>query len=556
MKHSALMLMTATLLGCGGGSGSSDSPDPVVNRAPVISNLTVNDRNGGAIRHGDVVIAEYSYQDADGDAQGMSQLRWFIDGTVVSVGPTYIPRFEHAGKEVTLIAQAVAQTGVTQGNEIKLDVGTVLENETLIFFQRRSGVDDLNTLSIYATKGTPDETIKLAKAQSVGNPVQLGERWLIPNVLNLEEVDVKDVVTGFLLTDGTLAGTSRVIVNSAPDLFPANLHEFNGKVLFRGYDTIHGNELWITDGTAEGTRFVKDLRDEFGGEDSNPEQFVTVGNAVYFRARLDNDHTILWKTDGTADGTQPVQPTVYNPTQLTAYKDKLVFSGTLLENVSSLAVYPMALDTSSGSVYGLGGPQPHPPRASFYLHPDFLLCSALVTPFDNRLFTSQGERNDLTLIETPAVGFGSIYSTSLGLFGMSGTSDGYPERLLWRIESKDQISALSLNGSERYFVSALAEINDKVVVSASDSEGDRELYRISGSELLLIKDINPEKSSMSSRYMKRVNDVLLFVAEDPEHGKELWQTQGDEASTQLFLDLTAGHNGFTIYFDAREFGAD
>lgn len=556
MKHSALILTTATLLGCGGGSGSSGSPDPVVNQAPVISNLTVNDRNGGAIRHGDVVIAEYRYQDADGDAQGMSQLRWFIDDTVVGVGSTYIPRFEHVGKKVTLVAQAVAQTGVKQGNKIQLDVGTVLENETLIFFQRRSGVDDPNPLYIYATKGTPDETVRLAKAQSVGNPVQLGERWLIPNVLNLEDVNIKDVVTGFLLTDGTSAGTSRVIVDGAPDLFPANLHPFNGKVLFRGYDQTHGNELWITDGTAEGTRFIKDLRDEFGGEDSNPEQFVTVGNAVYFRARLDNDHTILWKTDGTADGTQPVQPTVYNPTQLTAYKDKLVFSGTLLENASSLSVYPMALDTSNGSVYGLGGPQPHPPRASFYVHPDFLLSSALLTPSENRLFSSQGELNDFTLIETPAVGFSSIYSTSLGLFGMSGTSDGYPERLLWRIDNKDQISALSLNGSERYFVSAVADINDEVIVSASDSEGDRELYRISGSELLLIKDINPEKSSMSSRYMKRVNDVLLFVAEDSEHGKELWQTQGDEDSTQLFLELTAGSEGSTVYLDAREFGAD
>ena len=41
---------------------------------------------------------------------------------------------------------------------------------------------------------------------------------------------------------------------------PADLVEVNGRAFFAANDGIHGTELWVSDGTATGTRLVKDIR--------------------------------------------------------------------------------------------------------------------------------------------------------------------------------------------------------------------------------------------------------------------------------------------------------
>ena len=66
-------------------------------------------------------------------------------------------------------------------------------------------------------------------------------------------------------------------------------------------DSIHGNELWKTDGTEEGTTMVKDIRD--GSDSSNPYGFTEFNGELYFVAD-DGVHGFeLWKTDGTGIGT-------------------------------------------------------------------------------------------------------------------------------------------------------------------------------------------------------------------------------------------------------------
>ena len=76
----------------------------------------------------------------------------------------------------------------------------------------------------------------------------------------------------------------------------------NGELFFSATDdSIHGNELWKTDGTEEGTTMVKDIRD--GSDSSNPYGFTEFNGELYFVAD-DGVHGFeLWKTDGTGIGT-------------------------------------------------------------------------------------------------------------------------------------------------------------------------------------------------------------------------------------------------------------
>jgi ELWxxDGT repeat protein len=111
---------------------------------------------------------------------------------------------------------------------------------------------------------------------------------------------------------------------------------------FAGYQRTKNVELFATDGTAEGTRFVKDV---FPGAASaftdyawdygfnlEPE-FTALGNKTVFRASGPTG-VQLWVTDGTAAGTiQLTNETIYrnnqlgaNPDYLVAYKGKVYFN--------------------------------------------------------------------------------------------------------------------------------------------------------------------------------------------------------------------------------------
>ena len=82
---------------------------------------------------------------------------------------------------------------------------------------------------------------------------------------------------------------------------------FENEIYFSGETVDHGEELWATDGTLEGTRFVKDI---FGGAgNSRPGDdgrlwFTEFQGELYFAADdPEADDELLYKTDGTTEGT-------------------------------------------------------------------------------------------------------------------------------------------------------------------------------------------------------------------------------------------------------------
>ena len=86
--------------------------------------------------------------------------------------------------------------------------------------------------------------------------------------------------------------------------YPSVLTAVGRTLYFTAADGVHGQELWRSDGTARGTRIVKDIVP--GPGPSNPEALTNVGGTLFFSAS-DGTHTALWRTDGTAAGTTLVK---------------------------------------------------------------------------------------------------------------------------------------------------------------------------------------------------------------------------------------------------------
>jgi ELWxxDGT repeat protein len=173
-----------------------------------------------------------------------------------------------------------------------------------------------------------------------------------------------DPVAGHELwrSDGTKAGTFLLKnINPTGDSNPTNPDDFfdgtpsterthfvtmGTQVFFVANDGTHGYELWVTNGTANGTVMVKDI---FPGEDgSEPTWLTKVGSLVFFAASNGISGTELWRSDGTTNGTFIIKDIFSgesgsNPRALTAIGNKLVFTA----NDGFLGAEPWISDATS-----------------------------------------------------------------------------------------------------------------------------------------------------------------------------------------------------------------
>jgi ELWxxDGT repeat protein len=167
------------------------------------------------------------------------------------------------------------------------------------------------------------------------------------------------------VTDGTLNGTTLVKdINPGEDSSLDDIGTFekesaalmNGTLVFFADDGIHGKELWTSDGTVNGTFMLADIAE---GPDSvtvlhnSNGAFVQHGRKLVFGVLAsEGSEPAFWVTDGTIRGTQPLgEDSIFSGIivkSLVDLDDKLLFIG-LPENERDLYLY-----ASDGTVEGTG----------------------------------------------------------------------------------------------------------------------------------------------------------------------------------------------------------
>lgn len=100
----------------------------------------------------------------------------------------------------------------------------------------------------------------------------------------------------------------QVLPEFAPALRPSAFVSSGNKLFFRGVTTEHGDELWVSDGTAAGTHLVKDIVS--GATGSKVALGIAWNGGVLFPAVQSAEHSndqALWFSDGSASGTRVVK---------------------------------------------------------------------------------------------------------------------------------------------------------------------------------------------------------------------------------------------------------
>ncbi len=111
------------------------------------------------------------------------------------------------------------------------------------------------------------------------------------------------------ITDGTSKGTTRVKdINPGPAAGsgPKGFTSIGGgRFLFAASDAARGRELWVTNGTAKGTKLVKDIAPGSASAMASAPRFLSLGDGRAIFAADDGSKGVeLWVSDGTAKGTK------------------------------------------------------------------------------------------------------------------------------------------------------------------------------------------------------------------------------------------------------------
>ncbi|MEL7077942.1 MAG: ELWxxDGT repeat protein [Cyanobacteria bacterium J06582_2] len=330
--------------------------------------------------------------------------------------------------------------------------------------------------------------------------------------------------------------------SSTYDSFPQNLTEFDNKLFFSADNGESGTELFVSDGTVEGTQLVVDLNpgvDPFGYfiYSSSPSDFAEFNDKLYFAADNGEDGRELFVSDGTAEGTQllvDLNPGssdygfAYSssPSGLTELNGKLYFAADNGESGTELFV-------SDGTAEGTQLLVDLNPGSSDY---GFAYSSdpAYIAEVNGKLFFAADNGESGT-----------------ELFVSDGTAEGTQLLVDLNPGSNNYGSAYSS------FPSGFTEFNDKLYFTARGEDGGFNLYVSDGtaSGTQVIFDLNPGSNRYrvpNSYYSELIvfDDQLYFVAEDNESGRELFVSDGTAEGTQLLVGLNPGGNDYVSYSSA------
>jgi len=325
---------------------------------------------------------------------------------------------------------------------------------------------------------------------------------------------------------------------------PTDFVHVGSTTFFAAEDATYGRELWKTDGTAQGTSLVKDIRP--GSASSDPGELVDLNGTLFFVADDGVNGRELWKSDGTAEGTVLIRdifpgtftngdgtyPNASDPQDLVNLNGTLFFTA---DDGASGREFWKSDGTEAGTVlvkdlfpgtypyYDNGNYEGERPNAS---GPDKL------TAVDGQLFfIARDETHGTELWKSD----GTEAGTALVKDIYEGTDDG-------------------LSQSDW-----LKNVDGTLFFTAAEALNGRELWKSDGTAAgtVMVKDISPgghwydeyidgiwvtgyTPDSSSPQEPVNVSGMLFFSADNCVNGRELWKSDGTAAGTVMVKDVFPG----------------
>jgi len=349
------------------------------------------------------------------------------------------------------------------------------------------------------------------------------------------------------ISDGTPQGT-RLVRDVCPGKCAGDPRlgpVLGGRLFFSAFSPFHGRELWSTDGTRPGTRRVADVCP--GDCSSFPDPVFAVGGRVLFAAQDPEHGRELWSSDGTAAGT--VRVSDFEPELRWSYgngfEEPPVLDGRLLFAADD-GEHGNELWSADGTQVGtrlvadingmdIGGSAP---GGLLPLGSQVVFRANAGVETGRELWKSDGTAAGTVRFRTFAPGEPDgaglqswVYAEAGGLvFYVSGD-------LIWRTDGTAAgtfpLASASAGPAEMQAVGSTVFFDRGFDLWASDGTA-------AGTRMVL--DL-PGPAGSAPRELTAFQGRLWFTAEVPGIGRELWTSDGTAAGTVPVADLLAGGAG-------------
>lgn|GEM_PF-1536643 len=351
-----------------------------------------------------------------------------------------------------------------------------------------------------------------------------------------------------------------------------------GKTYFSGKTTANGDELWVTDGTTDGTLMLKDINP--GSSPSNPHFFFTVGSKVLFVAEDGTSGSELWATDGTAAGTVLLKDIETGAgSSVPGARDNIslgsgysgdgmnVINGKLYFSASTTAAgrEPWVSDGTSVGTQMMSDVRPGATGSMALDAGPFLPAGGkVVFPANNGTDGIEPmvyDGTSVSLLANVSAGSNNGWQGRAVVLGNNVFFNGYNgnKYSTWKTDGTTAGTVHAINvalSSIAAFGNRLLLFGEEVIHETSQAgqyEFPARLWISDGTQggTSFVSRINPT-SYPSITFFQQVGSRYVFGADDGTNGGELWTTDGTAGGTQLLVDAFPGSTGAISSFAAYE----
>lgn len=342
------------------------------------------------------------------------------------------------------------------------------------------------------------------------------------------------------VSDGTEQGTYMVVdLVAGPDAWSALfMREVGGRAFYQASNASGGLDLWVSDGTPEGTSLIVNISD--GPWFPNME---ALGNLLLFeKETIPSGNTDLWRTDGTPQGTVYVKNVRVNdmgPTTGLALFLAGVGPGTTIPGFDAWKTD----GTTNGTVLLADL------RGAIWMT-EFKGGAAFqgdLDPFGEEPWFTDGTVAGTVMLKDINPGPGWSGPNCFGAFnGLLYFNAFEPStgRETWRSDGTPEGTALfaDINPTGDGGGCDFTDVNGTLFFDANHYLYGRELWKTDGTPegTVLVKDIRLGPAHSGIENLVAAGGKLYFRADDGVHGFELWVSDGTEAGTYMVRDINPG----------------
>ena len=303
----------------------------------------------------------------------------------------------------------------------------------------------------------------------------------------------------------------------------------NNKLVFVSSDTIHGQELWVTDGTSSGTQLLQDIYP--GQTGSSIGNFILFNNKLYFTADDSTHGSELWVTDGTSAGTN-------------MFVDMQTHLGlTQFSNNGTFNPYSRALYDFNNELFLVDG-------AGVLFKTDGTVSGTIILSDSNNNYAPH-VKTQQTINNAP-----DIFFTEMGgkLYFIGEDSTNNKE--LWTTDGTQTGTYMvkEINPTGSAILGELVSINNELLFMASTVSfpNDFQLWKSDGTAngTAQVKKLTTNNNPQGGLYLYKYDNKVYFNARSDAFLRSFWVTDGTTNGTEI-VDTFFVMSGKPITYNSR-----